>query len=90
MTLLLFPMKQLLFLLSICSIAISCSGNSKKDDPDKTKSETKVTETKVEEGNEDTIPKRNPVVRDLNPAQLKKLNALLPKKNRRITCLSSK
>ncbi len=80
MTLLLFLMKQLLFLLSICLIAISCSGNSKKDDPDKTKSETKVTETKAEEGNEDTIPKRNPVVRDLNPAQLKKLNALLPKK----------
>nr|WP_294862039.1 hypothetical protein [uncultured Fluviicola sp.] len=73
-------MKQLLFLFSICSIALGCSSNTKKSNPDKTKSSTEVAETKTEEINEDTIPKRNPVVRDLNPAQLKKLTTLLPKK----------
>jgi hypothetical protein len=80
LTLLLFTMKQLLFFFSICSIAVGCSGNPKKDDSDKTKSETGVTETKTEETAVDTIPKRNPVVRNLRPDQVKKLNKILPKK----------
>lgn len=73
-------MKQLFSLFLICTITVDCSSNSKKEDTDKTNPKKEITETKTEDANIDTLPNRNPVVRDLNPAQLKRLNALLPKK----------
>jgi hypothetical protein len=73
-------MKKLLFFFSICLIAVACSENSKKDDSNKTNPEKKITATKTEDVNTDTIPKRNPLVRELTPVQLKKLHALLPEK----------
>ncbi|MDF3025766.1 MAG: hypothetical protein K0S23_73 [Fluviicola sp.] len=73
-------MKQLLFFFSICLITAACSDNPEKEDSGKPKPETEVAAGEKEEKSIDTVPKRNPVVRALNPAQLKKLNALLPKK----------
>ncbi len=75
-------MKQLLFCFSICLIAAACSNNPEKESvvaDDKVKSEKEAATNKPEEI-VDTVPKRNPVVRDLTPDQLKKLNKLLPKK----------
>lgn len=72
-------MKQLLFCFSICLIAAACSNNSKKEDTDPKKSDTE-TAGKPEEQATDTLPRRNPVVRNLTPDQVKKLNKILPKK----------
>lgn len=71
-------MKQLLFCFSICLITAACSDNPKKD-PDPKKSDQE-TAGKQEEKVTDSLPKRNPVVRNLTPDQVKKLNKILPKK----------
>jgi len=72
-------MKQLLFFLSICFIAVACSSGSKNDDG-KTPPGKETAANKPEEKAVDTLPKRNPVVFDLTPVQIKKLSKLLPKK----------
>lgn len=73
-------MKQLLFVFSICLISAACSNNSQKEDSDKSQPETESAAKKPEEKSIDTVPDRNPVVHNLNTAQIKKLNQLLPKK----------
>jgi hypothetical protein len=71
-------MKQLLFCFSICLITAACSDNPKKD-PD-SKKPNQETAGKQEEEVSDSLLKRNPVVRNLTPEQVKKLNKILPKK----------
>ena len=73
-------MKQLLFFFSICLFTVACSNTPEKEDSGKSKPETEVAANKGKEKIIDTVPKRNPVVRDLNATQIKKLNQLLPKK----------
>ncbi|WP_294670121.1 hypothetical protein [uncultured Fluviicola sp.] len=72
-------MKQLLFCFSICLITAACSNNSKKEDSDSIKPATE-TAGKQEEKVTDTLPKRNGVVRNFTPDQVKKLNKILPQK----------
>lgn len=72
-------MKQLLFCFSICLITASCSTDSKKEDSDKN-SKKELVADKPEEKVIDTVPERNPVVRNLTADQVKKLNKILPKK----------
>lgn len=72
-------MKQLVFCFSICFIA-ACSNNSKKEDSGNTESQKEVVADKTETQAVDTVPERNPVVHNFTPAQIKKLNAVLPKK----------
>ena len=67
-------MKQLLFFFSICLFTVACSNTPEKEDSGKSKPETEVAANKGKEKIIDTVPKRNPVVRDLNATQIKKLN----------------
>jgi hypothetical protein len=73
-------MKQLLFCFSICLITAACSNNSKKEDSDSIKPASE-TAGKQEEKVTDTLPKRNGVVRNFTPDQVKKLNRILPQKS---------
>lgn len=72
-------MKQLLFYLSICLIATACSSNPKKENSETNKPGLE-TAGKQEEKVTDTLPKRNGVVRNFTPDQVKKLNKILPQK----------
>ncbi|WP_343632227.1 hypothetical protein [Fluviicola sp.] len=72
-------MKQLLFCFSICLLIASCSDSPEKETADQAKTDQETT-NKPEETATDTVPKRNPVVRNLTPDQVKKLNKILPEK----------
>lgn len=72
-------MKQLLFCFSICLITAACSNNPKKEDSDTNKPASE-TAGKQEEKVTDTLPKRNGVVRNFTPDQVKKLNKILSQK----------
>lgn len=72
-------MKQLLFCFSVCLIATACSNNPKKENSDANKPSLE-TAGKQEEKVKDTLPKRNGVVRNFTPDQVKKLNKILPQK----------
>ena len=72
-------MKQLLFCFSICLITSACSNNPKKEDSDSIKPAPE-TAGKQEKKVTDTLPKRNGVVRNFTPDQVKKLNKILPQK----------
>ncbi|MNJ86105.1 hypothetical protein D3C87_35920 [compost metagenome] len=73
-------MKQLVYCFLILLTTASCSdsGNPEEKNPDQEKTDTLA--VKPGEKVSDSIPKRNPVVYDLNPVQLKKLSKLLPEK----------
>ena len=72
-------MKQLLFCFSICLITAACSNNPKKENSD-TNKPSQETAGKQEVKVKDTLPKRNGVVRNFTPDQVKKLNKILPQK----------
>lgn len=74
-------MKQLAFCILICFSIGACSTNSKEENSAKPQTEKQSTTNKTDKVvNIDTLPKRNPLVKDLNASQIKKLNQLLPKK----------
>lgn len=72
-------MKQLVYCFSICLMIASCSDSPKEEATDQAKTDQE-TAKKTEEAVTDSLPKRNPVVRNLTPDQVKKLNKILPEK----------
>lgn len=73
-------MKQLVYCFLICVAASSCSGSGNSEEKDPGPSKKDSTAVKPEEKISDSVPKRNPVVYDLTPDQLKRLKKLLPEK----------
>lgn len=73
-------MKQPVYCFLILLITVACSGSGNPEEQNSDQSKTDTTAAKPKEKVSDSIPKRNPVVYDLNPAQRSKLAQLLPEK----------